>query len=103
LPWRTQALAFTELQFDNILIGFHVSPALHHFVKKLDVAKMLRRQKTDTFFNVGVFQRSVTHSRFARAARQAVSTKTSVCCVHVCNFSILTCILLAVASIYKIL
>jgi hypothetical protein len=58
---------------------------------------MLRQQTMVTFFQlVNVFQRSVTHSRVARAAHQTVTTKARVCCVRVCNFSILAiCIILA--------
>lgn len=51
---------------------------------------------------VSGFQRSVTHSGVARAARQAVTVKAGVCCVRVYRFSILACIVLVVAPIYKI-
>jgi hypothetical protein len=43
-----------------------------------------------------------THSRIACAAHQAVTIKHGVYCVHVCNFSILVCIVLTVALMYKI-
>jgi hypothetical protein len=52
---------------------------------------------------LSVFQRSVTHSRVALEAHQAVTIKAWVCCVRVRSFSILVCIILAVASIFKIL
>jgi hypothetical protein len=52
---------------------------------------------------VSVVQRSVTHSRVARAAHQAATIKTGICCVRVCNVSILACLVWAIASIHKIL
>jgi hypothetical protein len=64
---------------------------------------MLRQEKTVIFLIVGVIQLSVTHLKFACAAHQAVTMKAVVCCVRVCNFSILACIVLTVASIFKIL
>jgi hypothetical protein len=54
------------------------------------------------FHFLSVFQRSVTHSRVALGAHLAVTIKARVCCVRVRSFSILVCIILAVASIYKI-
>jgi hypothetical protein len=47
------------------------------------------------------FQRSVTHSRAALEAHQAVTIKARVCCVRVRSFSILACIILALTSIYN--
>jgi hypothetical protein len=52
------------------------------------------------FHFLSVFQRSVNHSRVALEAHQAVTIKASR--VPVRSFSILVCIILAVASIYKI-
>jgi hypothetical protein len=54
------------------------------------------------FYFLSVFQRSVTHSRAAREAHQAVTIKARVCCVRVRSVSILVCIILAVASVYTI-
>jgi hypothetical protein len=50
-----------------------------------------------------IFQCSVTHFRDTLATHKAVTIKARACCVHVRNFSILACIILAVASIYKML
>jgi hypothetical protein len=50
---------------------------------------------------VSVFEFSLTHARVECAAHQAVMIKARVCCVRVCNFSILACIVLTVASITK--
>jgi large-conductance mechanosensitive channel len=36
-------------------------------------------------------------------AHQAVAIEAGVCCVHVCNFSIIACIVLILVLIYKIL
>jgi hypothetical protein len=52
---------------------------------------------------MSILQRFVTKSRVACAAHQAVTIKACVCCVNVCNFSILACIVLAVELIYEIL
>jgi hypothetical protein len=52
---------------------------------------------------LSIFQRSVTHSRVARAARQAVAIKARVCFLLVCDYSILACIVLVLVLIYKIL
>jgi hypothetical protein len=46
---------------------------------------------------------TLTNSRVACTAHQAVSIKVRVCCVRVCNFSTLACFVLAVSSVYKIL
>jgi hypothetical protein len=51
---------------------------------------------------LSLFQRSVTHSTLALEAHQAVTIKARVCCVHVRSFSVLICIILAVASVFKI-
>jgi hypothetical protein len=60
--------------------------------------------ETGQFFQlVSVFQCTLTHSRAAHAAHQAVTIKVRVCNVHVYKSSILACIVLAVASICKIL
>jgi hypothetical protein len=49
--------------------------------------------KNGTSFQLmSVFQSSVTHSRVARAAHQAVTIKVRVYCVFACNFSMLACI-----------
>jgi hypothetical protein len=50
-----------------------------------------------------IFQRSVTHFRVARAARQAVAIKARVCFLLVCDYSILACIVLVLELIYRIL
>jgi hypothetical protein len=50
-----------------------------------------------------VFQCFVTTSIFAQTAHQAATIMAEVCCMRVCNFSILACFALVVASIYKIL
>jgi hypothetical protein len=51
---------------------------------------------------LSVFQRSVTHSRVALEAHQAVTIKARACCFRVRSLIILVCIILAVASVYKI-
>jgi hypothetical protein len=52
LPWRTQAVVFSELPVDDVNSqGFNVSPAVHHFVRNSMWKKMLRQQKMVTFFN----------------------------------------------------
>jgi hypothetical protein len=53
--------------------------------KTIAVAKMLRQQKTVPFFQiVSAFQLSVTYSKVARAAYQAVTTKVGVYCMSAC-------------------
>jgi hypothetical protein len=49
------------------------------------------------------FQRSVTHSRVEREAHQAVAIKVEMCCVRVRNFSNITCMVLVLLLLYKIL
>jgi hypothetical protein len=49
---------------------------------------------------LSVFQRSVTYSRFAHAAHQAVNNQGWM---HACSVSMLSCIVSAVLLIYKIL
>jgi hypothetical protein len=74
------------------------------FDQKLALAKKLRQQKTRHIFQLSkVCQRSVTHFRAAHAAHHAITIEAGVCCVRVCNFSSLACIVLAIASILKIL
>jgi hypothetical protein len=52
LPWCTQALAFIESLVVNINSqDFNVSLAVHHVVRNLLWQKMLRQQKTVTFFS----------------------------------------------------
>jgi hypothetical protein len=87
-------LAFIELPVGNVNSqDFNVS-----FAVRLSV--MLRQQKIVKFFYfLSTLQRSVTHSRVALKAHQAVTIKARVCCVRVRSFSILVCIILAVASI----
>jgi hypothetical protein len=58
-------------------------------------------ENSHIFQLVNLFQRSLSHSRVARATHQAVTIKARVCCVHVCKFSILACVDLAVMSIYQ--
>jgi hypothetical protein len=85
--------------------GFDVSLAGHFFARNLR-----QKKKNDEAAENGhilKFVRSFSrlchiHARGARAAHQAVTIKSRVCCVRVCNFSILACIIMAVASIYKI-
>jgi hypothetical protein len=98
VPWRPKALTFIELPVDNVKSqGFNVSSAVH-LLSKTSYSKKL------SFFSfVGVFQRSVTHSRVALAAHKAVTIKARACCMRVSNFGILACIILVVASIYKVL
>jgi hypothetical protein len=73
---------------------------LHNFCQKHAVSKMLRHQKTVTFFNVWTFfnAQSHTHTRVAHTAHQAIAIKAEVCCVRGCNFTILACIVLAVSA-----
>jgi hypothetical protein len=52
-PWCTQVLAFIELPMDNENSrAFKVSLAKHQFVRKNLWQKILRHQKTGTFFNI---------------------------------------------------
>jgi hypothetical protein len=86
--------------------GFNVLLSVRHFERILLGQKYWGSRKQSHFqlyIKKKKIQRSVTHSRFACAAHQAVTIKAEVCYVRVCNFSILTCIVLAVALIYKIL
>jgi hypothetical protein len=46
---------------------------------------------------LSVFQRFVTHSRVQRGAQQAVTIKARVCCVLVCSFSKIVCIVFGVS------
>jgi hypothetical protein len=59
-------------------------------------------ENSQIFQLMSVFQRSVTHSRVAHVAHQAVTIEAGVCCARVRNFSILAGIVLAIALIYKI-
>jgi hypothetical protein len=53
LPLCAQALVFIELPVDNVNSqDVKFSLALHNFCQKHAVSKMLRHQKTVTFFNV---------------------------------------------------
>jgi hypothetical protein len=93
-------MAFIGFLVDNVNSqSFNVSIAVHHFVRNLLWAAKI----SHIFQTVSVFQCSVTLSRVAHAAHQAVVIKAGVCCLHVCNFSILACIILVVASIYRIM
>jgi hypothetical protein len=74
------------------------------FCQKLVLTNLLRQQQNTHVCQIVIVEkRSVTHSRVARAAHQVVTIKAGVCCVRVWNTSIVACIGLAVASIYKIL
>jgi hypothetical protein len=61
---------------DNVNIeGFNVSLAVRHFARNPTVAKMLRHQKTNIFQLFDLFQRSVTRSKVALAAHQAIKNQ----------------------------
>jgi hypothetical protein len=50
---------------------------------------------------LSIFQCSLTHSRVVRGAHQAFAIKAGVCCVRVCNFSIIASIDLVLVLFYK--
>jgi hypothetical protein len=86
-----------------IVEGFNVSLAVHHLSKTCCGKYAEAAKKGEYFQLLSVFQRPLIHSRVVPAAHQAVKIKAGVCCVHVCNFSILASIVLAEALIYKIM
>jgi hypothetical protein len=95
LLWCTHTLGFTEFPVGDVNSqGFNVLLSVHHFVRNL-----LWHKKAVTFFNFWAFFNALSHrqSRVACASHQAVAIKAGQCCVLVCIFSILACIVLAVA------
>jgi predicted lactoylglutathione lyase len=101
LPWCAQALAFIELPVDNVnkTSMFYLQCI---FKSETCCSKNAEAAENGQMFHfLSVFQRPVTHTRVANEARQAVTIKARVCCVRVLSFSILVCIILAVATVYN--
>jgi hypothetical protein len=99
-------MAFIEEPVDNVISqGFKVPLSVHLIIlpKTCCGKNAEAAQHCHICQLLNVFQRSVTHSRVARAAHQAVTIKAGVSCVRVCKFSILSCLVLAVLMIYAIL
>jgi hypothetical protein len=96
-------MAFIELPVDNVNSqDFNVSFAVHLSVK-ICCSKNAEAAENDHIVHfLNVFQRFVTHSRVALEAHQAVKIKAGVCCVRERSLSVLVCIILAAASVYKI-
>jgi hypothetical protein len=76
LRWCIQALGFIELPVDNVNSqGFYVSLSVHCLVINLLWQNAEAAENGLIFQLVSVFQRSVTHSRGARVAHQAVTNQ----------------------------
>jgi hypothetical protein len=97
LLWCTKVLPFIELLVDDFNSqSFNVSLSVHHLVRNLLWQNAEAAENGHIFQLLSVFQRSVTHSRVARAARQAVAIKARVCFLLVCDYSILACIVFGI-------
>jgi hypothetical protein len=64
---------------------------------------MLWQQKTGAFFNFGAFFNALSYTPELNVEHATIAIKAGVCCVRVCNFSIIACIDLLLMLIYKIL
>jgi hypothetical protein len=71
------------------------------FCQKLYAAKMLRQQKTGTFFNFCAFSTLCYTLQSCTCSTPSCYYQGRVCFLFVCDYSILTCIITAVASIYQ--
>jgi hypothetical protein len=96
-PWLVLSYQWTMLTVETSM--FHLQCI---FLSEICCSKKKKAAENGHIFHfLSVFQRSVTHSRVALEAHQAVTIKARVFCMRVRSFSILVCIILAVASIYN--
>jgi hypothetical protein len=87
LSWCTPTLVFNEPPVDNVAVKASIFNFQYIILSETFCCKNAESAENGQIFFLSVFQRSVTHSRVARVAHQAVAIKAGQSAVCVRAFS----------------